>query len=108
MHVDDKEHLHTLHSNVTVYNSTNATKIRNSNKNLFNLFLEISEFGGALTSVALMFYLIGLVLKLCVRKSVETKKYINRFELLTYTLLWYAVSVSFGLYNKLVFSKTSC
>ena len=90
-------------------NNNNVTKTiddNNNNNNVLTMFLEISEFGGALLGVALTFYLIVLILKSCFHDSHFTRKYVIYFEILTYTVSWYAISICFGLYNKLVFSKT--
>ena len=90
--------------------NNNVTKTiddnNNNNNNVLTMFLEISEFGGALLGVALTFYLIVLILKSCFHDSHFTRKYVIYFEILTYTVSWYAISICFGLYNKLVFSKT--
>ena len=87
-------------------NNVTKTIDDNNNNNVLTMFLEISEFGGALLGVALTFYLIVLILKSCFHDSHFTRKYVIYFEILTYTVSWYAISICFGLYNKLVFSKT--
>lgn len=71
------------------------------------MFLQISEFGGVLLGLSCLVFIFVFVLKTWFHKWNFTIRYVAYFELLIFVLMWYGISVCFGLFNKLIFSKTS-
>ena len=92
-------------------NSTVATHSKQTptqkSRSVFLMFLQISEFGGVLLGLSCLVFIFVFVLKTWFHKWNFTIRYVAYFELLIFVLMWYGISVCFGLFNKLIFSKTS-
>ena len=88
--------------------AAHATQIPAHKKSsVFVMFLQISEFGGVLLSLSCIVFIFVFVLKRWFPKWSFTIRYAAHLEILIFVLMWYGISVCFGLFNKLIFSETS-